>query len=79
MLATVTNSIVVNCNYRLCPEAKFPIPVYDSYAIVKHVVNLCEYIGIHRDKIVLCGESGGATIVMAVAQMMVVRLESKLV
>ena len=34
-LAFYTNFVIINCNYRLCPEVKFPLPVYDAYAIVK--------------------------------------------
>jgi len=37
-IAVMAGCIVINCNYRKCPETKFPLPVYDAYAIFKHVV-----------------------------------------
>ena len=37
-LAFYTNFVIINCNYRLCPEVKFPLPVYDAYAIVKDIL-----------------------------------------
>jgi len=34
-MAVRTNAVVINCNYRKAPEAKFPLPCYDAYAIIK--------------------------------------------
>jgi acetyl esterase len=66
-LAAITNSIVINCNYRKCPEAKFPLPVYDAYAIFRHILKEAVQLGIDASKIGLIGESGGACIVLGVA------------
>ena len=36
-LAVETQCIIINCNYRLTPENKFPLPIFDVYAILKNV------------------------------------------
>ena len=74
----ITNSIVINCNYRKCPEVKFPLPVFDAYAIFKQVVHEAAQFGIDPDKIGLIGESAGACISLGVAQELVARQEEKL-
>jgi len=74
----ITNSIVINCNYRKCPEVKFPLPVFDAYAIFKQVVHEAAQFGINPDKIGLIGESAGACICLGVAQELVERQEEKL-
>lgn len=41
-IAIETQSIVINCDYRLCPETKYPLPCYDAYAVFKHVVEIAD-------------------------------------
>ena len=71
-LAVRTGCVVINCNYRLSPEAKFPLPVVDAYAIFMNVFNEAMALGISPNQIGLIGESGGACIVLGVAQMLIV-------
>jgi acetyl esterase/lipase len=66
-MACYTNCTVINCNYRLCPDVKFPLPAYDAFAIVKDVINKAAILGIDKDRIVLSGDSAGAGLVMCVA------------
>ena len=67
MLALQTNCVVINCNYRLCPETKFPLPIFDVYSILKNIIELATSIGFDKSKIVLAGESGGSTMCMGLA------------
>lgn len=64
---------MINCNYRKCPETKFPLPVYDAYAIFKQVVQEAAQFGIDVSRIGLIGESAGACISLGVAQELVAR------
>jgi acetyl esterase len=75
-LAFYTDCTVINCNYRLCPEHKFPLPVYDAYAVVKHVIEMADELKIDKNRIVLMGVSAAAGLVMAVAQELVKRGEA---
>lgn len=77
-IAVMAGCVVINCNYRKCPETKFPMPVFDAYAIFKQVVRDAASLGIDPDKIGLLGESAGACICMGVAQELVKRKEQKL-
>ena len=78
-MAFYTNCTVINCNYRLCPEVKFPIPVYDAYSIVKNVIDSADTLNIDKDKIILIGESAAAGLIMAVAQEMIKKNEIHLI
>jgi acetyl esterase len=78
-LAVKTNCVVVNCNYRKAPESKFPLPIFDAYAILKQLIKDAESLGINASKIAFIGESGGATILLGVAQFLVERGEQDLV
>ena len=71
----MTGCTIINCNYRLCPETKFPAPVFDAYAVVKHVVQMADELGIDADSIMICGESAGATLAVGAAQVLVEREE----
>jgi acetyl esterase/lipase len=73
-IAFYTNCTVVNCNYRLCPEVKFPTPVHDAYAIVKHILAQSTVLGLGK-RVILMGESAAAGLIVAVAQEMVKRGE----
>ena len=78
-LAFYTNCLIINCNYRLCPEVKFPLPVYDAYAIVKNILEQIESLNLDPDKIILMGESAAAGLIVAVAQEMIKRDEIHLI
>ena len=58
---------------------KYPLPVYDAYAIVKNVLEQVETLKLDKDKIVLMGESAAAGLIIAVAQEMIKRDEIHLI
>ena len=66
-MAVLTNSVIINCNYRLCPDVKFPSPIFDAYSCVKHVIEHADEFCIDKTKIALSGESAGGCIQMGVA------------
>ena len=78
-LAVRTGCIVINCNYRKSPEAKFPLPVIDAYAIFMNIFNEAHAFGISPNNLAIVGESGGACIALGVAQMLAVSGHENLV
>jgi acetyl esterase/lipase len=59
--------VVVNFNYRLAPETRFPGNVEDCYATLTWVFNHAEELGIDRERIGLLGESGGGGLAASLA------------
>ena len=79
-LAHVTNRIVVSVNYRLAPEYKFPIPVYDAFDSLQWVVQNLVTLNA-TDEISVAGDSAGgnlATVVASLATKENIRLESQI-
>jgi acetyl esterase len=61
--------IVVNVDYRLAPEHKFPAPLEDAYAALCWVSRHADEIGGDASRIVVAGESAGGTISVALCLM----------
>lgn len=57
---------VIGVDYHLAPEAKFPIPLYESAAVVRFFQEHAAEYGILPEKMALCGDSGGANLAMGV-------------
>ncbi|MSQ12523.1 MAG: alpha/beta hydrolase [Dehalococcoidia bacterium] len=68
-LADKIGCVVVNVDYRLAPETKFPGPVEDCYAATKWIHDNAEYFNVVADKIAVGGDSAGGNLAAAVAQM----------
>ncbi|RUL52199.1 alpha/beta hydrolase [Lysinibacillus antri] len=66
MLASMTNSIVVSVDYRLAPEYKFPIPMYDAYDVFLWVTKNIQAIHGIPEKISVMGDSAGANLATVV-------------
>lgn len=56
--------VVINVDYRLSPEVKFPTAVDDSYAALVWAVENAERLGIDPGRIVLAGDSAGGNLVI---------------
>lgn len=65
-LAKETNSIVVSVEYRLAPEYKFPVPLYDAYDAFLWVRDNVGKLGGVRDLISVAGDSAGGNLATAV-------------
>ena len=66
-LANEAQCVVVSVAYRLAPEAKFPVPVEDSFAALRWVVDHAETLNIDRDRVAVGGASAGGNLAAVVA------------
>lgn len=70
-IAKKTNALVVSVGYRLAPEYKFPIPVFDCYdALLWAETNSSDFGGNPNDLVVMGDSAGGnlATVVCLLAR-----------
>jgi acetyl esterase len=67
-LANETCCRLISVDYRLAPEHKFPAAVTDCYAATMWAVEHAAELGIDRDRIVVAGDSAGATLAAIVCQ-----------
>lgn len=67
MMRTVmaaANCAVIGVDYHLAPEAKFPIPLYESAAVIRYFHENGTKYGILPDKMAIGGDSGGANLAL---------------
>ena len=67
-LAQVTGCRLVSVEYRLAPEHKFPAAVEDAIAATRWVSGHASSLGIDAEKLVVGGDSAGATLAAVVCQ-----------
>lgn len=67
-LADLTESVVVNVDYRLAPEHPFPAAVHDAYAVTEWVNDNTADLG-GTDELVVAGDSAGATLAAVVSHL----------
>jgi acetyl esterase len=67
-LAQTTGCRLVSVDYRLAPEHQFPAGVEDAIAAVKWVSRHAESLGIDAERLVVGGDSAGATLAAVVCQ-----------
>lgn len=60
---------MVYVDYRLAPKYQFPIPVEDSFATYKWVLENAEKLGINSNEIMIGGDSAGGNLATAVTLM----------
>jgi acetyl esterase len=67
-LAQTTGCRLVSVDYRLAPEHKFPAAVEDAIAAVTWISENAESLGIDAKRLVVGGDSAGATLAAVVCQ-----------
>jgi acetyl esterase len=68
-IAKKTGSLVISVGYRLAPEHKFPIPVYDCYDALLWASENCQKWDGNPDNLIVMGDSAGGNLSTAVALM----------
>ena len=66
-LAVEAGCVVVSVDYRLAPEAKFPVPFDDCYAATEWIVQNSASINADPNKLAVGGDSAGGNLAAAVA------------
>ena len=79
LLATKSNAVIFNVDYRLAPETKCPKNILDFYSALKHVGENAENLWINGDKVGIRGESGGGYICFGTMVRLAMQNESHLV
>lgn len=77
-LAVGVEAAVVFPNYSLSPEAKYPIAVEESYAVLKWVAEHGHEFGLDSERIVVAGDSVGGNMTVAVTLLAKQRSEVKI-
>jgi acetyl esterase len=76
-LCSQVGMVVVNVDYRLAPEHKFPAAAEDCYAATLWTAKNASYLNIDVDKIAVGGDSAGGNLAAVVALMARERREPK--
>lgn len=63
------NAVVISAEYRLCPENKYPAYLQDAWALLCWVHGHAQELNIDAGRIILSGDSAGATICAAVSKL----------
>lgn len=69
------NCIVINIDYGLAPEHKFPEPVNECYEVVKWIKDNAKELQVDTSKIAIGGDSAGGNIATVIASLAKVRQE----
>jgi acetyl esterase len=67
-LADATGCRLISIDYRLAPEHKFPAAVDDAIAAVEYVARNPHLFGVDAERLVVGGDSAGATLAAVVCQ-----------
>ena len=62
LLANTVGCVVVNADYRLAPEHKFPAAAEDAYAVVSYIASHPEQFNADVDRIAVGGDSAGGNL-----------------
>lgn len=68
VLAADAECIVINVDYRLAPEHRFPAAADDALAAYRWTVQYADELGVDRDRIAVGGDSAGGNLAAVVSQ-----------
>lgn len=68
-LARSAQRVVVSVDYRLAPETRFPGSVEDCHAALAWLDSQATALGVDPSRLTVCGDSAGANLALAVAQL----------
>ncbi len=68
-LAVGSNSIVIFVNFSPAPEARFPVAIEEAYAATKYVAEHASEFNVQADNLIVCGDSVGGNMAIAVTLM----------
>lgn len=77
-LGNASGCRLVSLDYRLAPEHRFPAAVADGYAATCWVAAESEAFGIERNRLLVGGDSAGATLAAVIGQMIATTRETRL-
>ena len=67
------HAVVMNVDYRLAPEYKFPVPVEDAYTAYCWAAEAASSLGIDRQRLVLAGTSAGGSLTITCCLLAAIR------
>ena len=70
ILAVNGQCLVVDVDYKIAPEYKYPYAVEEGYDLVRHIQEKADSLGGDSGRIVLSGESAGANMITAILFML---------
>jgi len=65
-LCSETGLTIISADYRLAPEHPFPAAALDAIAIAEALIRTPESFGLQTDRLIVAGDSAGATLAAAV-------------
>jgi acetyl esterase len=77
-LASEAGVVVVNVDYALAPQHRFPAPPHQAYEVVRWIANNCAQFGWDATRISVGGQSAGGGLAAAVARQALVHAEPAL-
>ncbi|NWI21126.1 ADCL4 protein, partial [Crypturellus soui] len=74
-IARESDSVVMSVGYRLAPEHKYPGQNLDCLGAAVHFLETAESYGVDSGRVIICGDSAGATFSTSVCQELVDRTD----
>jgi acetyl esterase len=68
-IASESRWTVISVDYRLAPEHKFPIPVFDCWAALQSVIATAAQLGIDARRVAVAGDSAGGNLAAVISSL----------
>ncbi len=67
LLANLSNCVVINMDYAVAPEFKYPIPILSSWQAIQEILKQADELHIDKEQVFVCGHSAGGAIAADIA------------